>query len=154
VKSSIPLLDSAKQREVCVVVAIGGSLHAAARHVGCSFDAIQATAEKDPQFAQQLARAEADFEIVLLHSIQEAGKKSWNAAAWILERVRPDRYGKQDLAAISPRELVKAIEKFAEILMEEVPVEEYRPKILARLEALTAAIDRVANDEARKQLEG
>jgi len=53
-----PLLDAAKRREICAIVACGGTRTVAARYVGCSIDTIARAAERDPVFAEQIRRAE------------------------------------------------------------------------------------------------
>lgn len=41
---------------------------------------------------KRLEQAEAEFERTHLETIAAASKKSWQAAAWLLERTRPERY--------------------------------------------------------------
>lgn len=41
----------------------------------------------------RLSAAQAEAEIVLVESLNEAASRDWKAAAWKLERKYPDRYG-------------------------------------------------------------
>jgi len=41
----------------------------------------------------EIAEAMAEGEAIQVARISEAGKTSWRAAAWLLERVHPDRWG-------------------------------------------------------------
>tara|TARA_R100001163_G_scaffold65383_1_gene62356 strand:+ start:652 stop:1098 length:447 start_codon:yes stop_codon:yes gene_type:complete len=42
---------------------------------------------------KRLSAAQAEAEIVLVESLNEAASRDWKAAAWKLERKYPDRYG-------------------------------------------------------------
>ena len=44
-------------------------------------------------FARRLSAAQAEAEIALVDSLNEAAARDWKAAAWKLERKYPDRYG-------------------------------------------------------------
>lgn len=52
--------------------------------------------EKDPQFAQAIKEADAIAEARMVSRIIDAAKESWQAAAWWLERRRPDDYKRPD----------------------------------------------------------
>lgn len=45
------------------------------------------------QLGLRLNAAQAEAEIVLVESLNEAASRDWKAAAWKLERKYPDRYG-------------------------------------------------------------
>ncbi len=53
-----PLLNAVKRREICAIVACGGTRTFAGHYVGCSLDTIARAAERDPEFAARLRRAE------------------------------------------------------------------------------------------------
>jgi hypothetical protein len=52
-----PGLDDAKRREICAILAIGGTRRMAAHYVGCSVDTVGRTALCDPAFAAQIRRS-------------------------------------------------------------------------------------------------
>ncbi len=52
------ILDDAKRRMVIALVTQGSSRRVAGRYVGCAGTTITRTAQRDPEFAAQLARAE------------------------------------------------------------------------------------------------
>ena len=50
----------------------------------------------DPDWRAAVKKARASFETSALADIQAAQKDDWKAAAWALERIKSDRYGKKD----------------------------------------------------------
>jgi len=100
-----PVLDDAKRREICAILAIGGTRRMAAHYVGCSVDTVGRTALRDPAFADQIRKAEVGSEILFLRNLRDACQdaKQWRAATWALERFFPDRYGRR-----TPRTITRA----------------------------------------------
>lgn len=78
---------------------LGLSRTIAANAVGISKSTIANWAVRSADFRQQLDQAEAEAERMLMGLIVGAAAKklptSWQAAAWILERTRPERYGQR-----------------------------------------------------------
>lgn len=73
------------------------------------------------QFSQRVKRAEAESEEEMVSRVREASKTTWQAAAWWLERRRPERWALRKpeareaeravgLESTDPREQVKFIE--------------------------------------------
>jgi hypothetical protein len=136
------ILDGYKRREIFAILAVGCSRAVAARYVGCSVQTIQNTADRDPNFAQQLRRREHQSEIGYLENIRAAARNEryWRAAAWALERLRPERYARRSPDAITIDQIKALLTQFAEIIVEEVPVAKYRKNILKRLDAISGAL--------------
>jgi hypothetical protein len=133
-----PVLDEVKRLEICAILAVGGSRRLAARYVGCAHETIRNMAERDPEFLGQLKRAESQHELFYLKNIQTAAKKEqyWHAAAWMLERRFPERYGRRKPRSISVEQIVELLAQFAEIVVEELSSVQDQRRILARLEVL------------------
>ncbi len=82
---------------------------------------IRRQADRDEEFAQRLKRAESDFEVIHLSNIQQAGKKSWNASAWLLERIFPERFVKRRPTTIPIEQMEDVLDNLAEVIKREVP---------------------------------
>lgn len=109
--------------KICKALRAGNTRRVACIHGGISEDTLARWIKRYADFADLIARAEADWESRLVNVITQAGtpreattKKvkegadgtttetttevvmDWRAAAWLLERRRPDEWGKRDLA--------------------------------------------------------
>jgi hypothetical protein len=70
--------------------------------VGCCPRTIYNTARRDTAFRDEIQQARARRELSLLNRIEEAAREPryWRAAAWLLERLHPARYGPQSTKTI------------------------------------------------------
>jgi transposase len=50
----------------------------------------------NPELASRIKRAETEGELELIETIKSASERQWQAAAWLLERRYPERYGRRD----------------------------------------------------------
>jgi hypothetical protein len=91
------VLDDIKKSEVLAILSTGCNRWTAAKYVNCSPKTIYNAAQRDPRFAKELARLERQSEIVHLGNLNVIAKKPayWRASAWMLERLFPDRFGRQ-----------------------------------------------------------
>ena len=114
----------------------------AAKYVGCGATTIQSTADRDAKFAEQLRRREKDWEIGYLDNIRAAARSEryWRAAAWALERLKPERYARRGPDVITVKQVSALLTQFAEVIAEEVPVAKYRKNILKRLNAISEGL--------------
>jgi len=130
-----PVLDDVKRREILAILAVGCSRRVAAAYVGCSPTTIQNTAGRDPQFAEALRHAEHQAELSYLRAIQKAARKEqyWRAAAWVLERRNPQDFALRSPDALGPEQVKQLMAECTQIVIEEVPVAEYRKRILKRI---------------------
>lgn len=55
-----------------------------------------ATLKQDPDWLEAYEKARNAFVASGLRSIAEHGKVDWKATAWLLERVKPERFAKRD----------------------------------------------------------
>lgn len=112
------LLDEAKQRELCAILAMGCSRRVAAEYVGCAVSTIRRQAQRNAAFRDRLARAEAHQEMAHVKHVADAAQeaKNWRAAAWLLERRYPERYAAPTARRLAARRVEEALDDVAEIL--------------------------------------
>jgi len=129
-------LDEIKKREIAAIIAVGGSRRTAARYVHCAPDTIRRHAQRDPEFAKRLQRAEAQLEVVHLTNIETGGKKNWRASAWILERMFPERYGRRAASTLTGERLADLLAQVADVVCGEVQAADDRKRVQAALAKL------------------
>lgn len=130
-----PVLDAAKQRDLCALIAIGCSRETAAAYVGCSPRAIYDLAHREPTFAAQLLKADHTCEVHALSLLNKVGtdSRNWRVLTWMLERKFPERYGSRKPSTVSNEDLASVVDRFAALLAEELPAGEVRERVLERL---------------------
>ena len=141
-RGKLPALDEIKKAEILAILAVGGSRRVAAKYVGCATSTIQNTADRDPRFAEELRKKEFHSEIGYLQNIRNAARNEryWRAAAWALERLNPERYGRRGPDAITIDQVTELLAQFAEMIIEEVPVPLFRKNVLKRLDAISGQL--------------
>jgi hypothetical protein len=141
-RNLVPALTDEKKSVVVAMITVGASRRVAANYVGCSPSTIRRTAARDPDFAARLKKATSDEEMGCLGMIRRAAKKEqyWRAAAWILERVHPDRYARRGPDVITVPQITQIITQFSRIVTDEIPVARYRQRVIARLSELHRSI--------------
>ena len=89
----------------------------------------------DPEFAEQVAKAEENSEVFYLSCIRRAALKEqyWRAAAWVLERRLPNRYATKQPETLTTEHVQKFMAACMRIIAEELPDQEQREKIIQRL---------------------
>jgi hypothetical protein len=81
----------------CRAVADGLSYKMAAAAAGISHESVCQWQRQFPEFSERVQLAIAKAEIALVRSIRRtAAKGTWQAAAWLLERRDPERWGRRD----------------------------------------------------------
>jgi transposase len=98
-------------RKICKAVAGGCSREAAANLSGVSASALYEWQRQNPDFAESLARADAQFEKSSIAAIRRAGRqaRNWPANAWLLERKFPQRYARVDRHLIQSQSEIKVL---------------------------------------------
>ena len=88
VKKSPKLLD-----EILQTIREGQPITRAARLCGVNPDSVHRWRQEDPDFNEALEEA-LEFQVaVLTRKVDQASDTDWKAAAWRLERLRPDEFG-------------------------------------------------------------
>lgn len=130
------ILDDAKKTRILALVRTGCGKATAANAVGCHPQTIVNTAQRDPEFARELALADNAAQLVHLENVNKAGSeaKYWRASAWVLERLNPDRFGKSTPDAVAPPQLTALMVEVAEMIAQEIPVGQHRTQVLKRFD--------------------
>jgi hypothetical protein len=97
-------LTDAKRREICALIAGGCGLQEAAKYVRCDSKTVRREAQRNPEFHENLRRAEMYAQLSPLRAMQHACSTHWRAAAWFLERAFPDRFSRPEAGAFGARQ--------------------------------------------------
>lgn len=125
-------LDEAKIREVCALVSVGCTIDVAAHYVGCTPVTIRREAQRNKTFKKQLRSAHINSRVLPLQALRQAAHTHWRAAAWFLERVHPNEFGRRVPDSISEPDLNDWLAKWFKILAEEVTDDEVRNALMER----------------------
>jgi len=128
-------LTPKERNEVLAILSAGCSRAAAARCVRCTPYLLRREIVENANFAELVAKAEEGVELFYLSRIRSAASKEqyWRAAAWILERRLPDRYGTKKPESLTAERVQKFMTSCLQIIADELPDDELRAKILNRL---------------------
>jgi hypothetical protein len=148
-----PVLTENKRGQIIAIIGVGCSQNVAAQYVGCAVSTVQRTAERDPQFAAQLQHARCNAELSLVKQIRSAAKQEqyWRAAAWALERGFPEKYARRGPDVIDAEQLAQVLSQFAEMIVQQVPVDKYRKNILKGVEALARSLGQTVKQDAARE---
>ncbi len=95
-KNRTPLTQDEKDR-VVVLVSYGHSLRQAAAHIGRTHVTLSRHLKKDKAFAEKVERYRRYAESDAMREVVAASRKSWRAAAWLLEYL-----GRRERALVGP----------------------------------------------------
>jgi hypothetical protein len=74
---------------------VGSYLEVACRAVGIEVEDLEVAARENEELRARIERARAEAELAHIGLISRAAREgTWLAAAWLLERLYPDRYGR------------------------------------------------------------
>jgi hypothetical protein len=123
------VLNDVKLREIAALVSAGYSMTGAAQYVGCSIHTIRRELKRNKEFAEKIRNNKLYAELDPLNSIRSFGRTNWRAAAWYLERTRPERYLKQNPALLKLSDLHDFLEQLTEVVSQEVTDPDARERI-------------------------
>jgi hypothetical protein len=116
------VFDEILRAQFCAMVQAGCTRRYAAQRLGISRGTITYTCRNEPQFADRLRQAEQQRDFLAVGRIQNAGEKSWRAAAWLLERNAPDHFSLRQQYTDPVQRMLKHMGKrrFKQLLAEAV----------------------------------
>ena len=108
------VFDEASCHQICAVLDDKGGTRtmAADMQAGCSLAHRRPVPRSDRAFARELAQGlVVECEIRCLRSLSNAAQDptQWQAAAWMLERLWPERYGRRKHVGLMPRRSTRAV---------------------------------------------
>jgi hypothetical protein len=118
-------LTEQQRASVCETLSSGGSYEMAADRCGATVENIQAEETFDPCFAQKTCCARMTSEVNLLKSLTGAAgdSKQWRAAAWLLERLYPERYARRKPNTLLLKEHEQRLQQIADLVKSIAPTE-------------------------------
>jgi hypothetical protein len=119
-------LTRPKRDELLNRIGQGATLAQAAKIVGVSLRTVQREAKTDDEFHHDLALAQDDAPVDPERQLNRAARAHWRAAAWMLERSDPDRYGKRPAKSCSHEKLRDMITYLIELALEAAPREHHQ----------------------------
>lgn len=97
------------QTALCAWLRKGSSYKDACAMEGISYETFRTWQSEKSAFSVAIKKAEAECKVARIATILKASEKSWQAAAWWLERRCPDEYGRtpkeEPVNAVSYEEL-------------------------------------------------
>ena len=114
-------LSKAEREVALAMLAVGVSRESASRSLGRASKTIDELFQSDDSFAKAVLKAEEESEQYYLSRIREASKdvRGWRAAAWMLERRQPERYGIHKAGSLSVEAVQRFLDYFFLVLSEE-----------------------------------
>jgi len=128
-------LTQREREEVLAILTLGCSRAAAARSVMRSPQFLRCMIASDPEFAEQVAKAESGMEVFCMSHIRQAIAKNQNCrtALWLLERRLPNQYAAKKPETLTPEHVQKFIETCLKVVIECVPSKKLQTTIINRL---------------------
>jgi hypothetical protein len=83
----------------------GLSLQAACKASGVQFKSLKRSMRSDGDLKERINKAQAEAELILISQMQEHAKTDHRAAAWLLARTNPAKYGKERPEELSDEEV-------------------------------------------------
>lgn len=150
-----PVLDEFQRGRICGMVSLGASRREVAKAVGCHVSTIARTADRDGAFARQLADAETLAHLRPLKALMEASSRHWRAAAWLLERMHPEQFGRRAPWTYTRRQVRETVDQLLEVVLGKLPPEQ-QSEIQDAADRLVEAVGEPKNElvEIEKMFEG
>jgi hypothetical protein len=145
------VLDDFRKRLIIRGISRGYTRTKIAAMVGCAVSTIMRTAERDPQFFADLAQAEAAFLNGSIDTLYRSAcqERNWRAAAWVAERLDPDRFGRTPPRSRTIPQMLELIGKLLTRICDQLPEEQVHLVV----EAGRAFVQELADAEVPINLE-
>ena len=116
------IMTPERRAKLCELLAESHTLEEASEAIGVSIRTVQRERKRDEDF---------DHEVLLalqktpdpLQLMEQAARKHWRAAAWLLERRNPEEYARKPVNTTSAKKVATALRFVQEMALEAVPAE-------------------------------
>jgi hypothetical protein len=145
-------LTDQKQDELIHHIGLGATVAEAAQIVGVSLRTVQREAKEDEEFAQDLELARRAAPTDPYQLMLQAARTHWRAAAWLLERSDPDRFGKRPPNSCRPEQVRDLASLLIEAMLQSVPSDQ-RELLDSRLQAVAhGALEALLPDRRKSEI--
>ncbi|WP_428307916.1 hypothetical protein [Lacipirellula sp.] len=128
------IIDASKKERFCELVRDSYSLEEAAEQLDVSLRTVQRERQRDEAFDRDVRAAQQSHPNSLL-LMESAARTHWRAAAWLLERERPERFGRRRANMARKHEVEAALDLVLEAALAATPPEQraalYQPVVAA-----------------------
>ena len=133
-KTPIDPLTPTQREQLLDFLRTGGDLATVCKYVGATFIQLQRDMKRDPDFAQEVARAEAVVELNQMNNVLKAAKdeKNWRTSVWWIERRTRQRIGDSD-QTVTEAHIVELIDAVARLVLDELPEPAVQRRFIERL---------------------
>lgn len=137
-----------RRKRILEALRQGNTRRVAVALAGISYETFCDWMRKHPDFSEQCKNAEAEAELASVQIIRKAAIDTWQAAAWWLERRRPEEWGNSHVVKVR---LEREVEALLDFLQKNLDAPTYE-RILdllrgsgAPLEAMESAPPQIGN---------
>lgn len=148
------IIDASKKERFCEFVRDSHSLEEAAEALDVSLRTVQRERQRDEAFDRDI-RAAQESHPNPLKLMESAARTHWRAAAWLLERERPDRFGRRRANTARKHEVEAALDQVLEAALAATPPEQrsalYQPVLAAVEQAFQQCFPQVERSDSAKR---
>lgn len=150
------IIDAARKEKFCALIRESHSLEEAADELDVSLRTVQRERQRDEAFDRDIRAAKQSHPNPLL-LMESAARTHWRAAAWLLEREQPERFGRRRANTARKHEVEAALDLVLEAALAATPPEQraalYQPVVAAVEQAFQQCfpqVDRGDSPQSRK----
>lgn len=134
------MLEALEQTKLCEIVRMGCPREAAAKIVGLTPEELEAEVARDKALAKALLKAEGEAVFLYMRNVRNAAsdEKNWRTSVWWLEHQLRLEGRLDGTPAGIPEAVLEALERFAELIVAEIPDVLRRQSLLMRLMNIAA----------------
>jgi len=134
------LLTDDLKVQLCGLVAQSNTIESAAGALGVSLRTVQRERKLDERFDGEVRRA-LGASPDPLKLMEAAARTHWRAAAWLLERTRPEQYGRRPTNVANYARVSRAMSRVLNAVLEKLPAEQHTELLAHADKAMEQALE-------------